>query len=276
MRVVLVSFLRGWEFWRGEARRLGIDLAKLANERKFAFVDGLTGLFSHEVAHPTSTPIALHGRPPAPHASRFVAAARAPPASRPAPVHQKSSGPTTLHWSMAGKLEAIERDIISAIESLKSHAGEDDRVSSTEDVLLVIDQPDMLLAATGPEAGIGAVEVKDMIMGLRQLFQHVHSTLLTLAADAPLIHSEEQRTPLELEHASLVVTMAYQARMVMQLRGLETGVARDVSGVLQINKGVSFANTSDSKHMGEDDIEPKEVLYYVQSDGAVRVFGRGE
>lgn len=109
------------------------------------------------------------------------------------------------------------------------------------------------------------------------LRKHVHSTLITLSADSPLMHYEESGNPLEVEHTSLVVGMAYQARIVMQLRGLETGVARDVSGVLQINRGTSFKNSAGLKGSGqEDSLEPKEVLYYVQADGAVRVFGRGE
>ncbi|KAG9957552.1 hypothetical protein KCU61_g9053, partial [Aureobasidium melanogenum] len=44
--VVLVSWLRDHEFWRSEARRgAGIDLARLAQQDKFVFVDGLTHLF---------------------------------------------------------------------------------------------------------------------------------------------------------------------------------------------------------------------------------------
>ena len=112
--------------------------------------------------------------------------------------------------------------------------------------------------------------------------QHVHSTIVTAAADSPLIHndlsSSRQPTPLETEHASLVVTLAHQSRMVMQLRELDTGVARDVSGVLRISKGGkseedSQPTTTQAEHFR---LEEKEVLYFVQGDGAVRAFGRGE
>lgn len=66
--------------------------------------------------------------------------------------------------------------------------------------------------------------------------------------------------------------------MVMQLRGLDTGVAKDVSGVLRISKGGGWVPNS---HFGSenrfcDDPEEKELLYFVQADGLVRVFGRGE
>ena len=110
----------------------------------------------------------------------------------------------------------------------------------------------------------------------------MHSAIITLAADSPLIHnahlSGEQATPLEMEHAALVVGMAYQARMVMQLRGLDTGVAKDVSGVLRVSKGGGWVPESgpESGHDNYHVWEEREMLYFVQGDGAVRVFGRGE
>jgi elongator complex protein 6 len=56
----------------------------------------------------------------------------------------------------------------------------------------------------------------------------------------------------------------------MQLRTLDTGAAKDVSGVLRISKGGGFDEVADGA------VEDKEVLYFVQRDGGVRVFGRGE
>jgi len=61
--------------------------------------------------------------------------------------------------------------------------------------------------------------------------------------------------------------------MVVQLRNLETGAARDVSGVLRASKGGAWSDN------GSTDIETKwekEVLYFIQRDGSVNVFGRGE
>lgn len=43
--VVLVSFMRDLGFWKENGRRLGLDLEKLIAKKKFAFVDGLSGLF---------------------------------------------------------------------------------------------------------------------------------------------------------------------------------------------------------------------------------------
>lgn len=107
--------------------------------------------------------------------------------------------------------------------------------------------------------------------------QHAHATILTASADAPLIHNVSTvptPTPLENEHAAFVVGLSHRARMVMQLRTLDTGAAKDVSGVLRISSGGQFGLEED----GEDarKWEEKEVLYHVQRDGGVRVFERGE
>ena len=49
--------------------------------------------------------------------------------------------------------------------------------------------------------------------------------------------------------------------MVMALRLLDTGTARDVSGVVRVT--------------GMQDVDAAEYLYYVAGDGGVRVFERG-
>ena len=54
----------------------------------------------------------------------------------------------------------------------------------------------------------------------------------------------------------------------MSVRGLDTGVAKDVSGVLRISKGVG-------ESADEEDVEETECLYYTGSDGGVKVFERG-
>lgn len=70
-----------------------------------------------------------------------------------------------LHFSGRGvpALDALEKDIVSVIEQLKAAS------DSSEDVLLIIDQPDLLLAATGPSMGIGATEISEWITGLQQV-----------------------------------------------------------------------------------------------------------
>lgn len=97
-------------------------------------------------------------------------------------------------------------------------------------------------------------------MADEMIAQLVHACVLTLAADDPLLHA--QTTPLEREHAALVLSQAHAARCVMALRRLDTGAARDVSGVVRISPERGHAA----------DVE---YLYYVAADGGVKVFERG-
>ena len=73
-------------------------------------------------------------------------------------------------------------------------------------------------------------------------------------------------TPLEVNHASLVMSLAHQARLVLGVRELDTGVARDVSGVVRIGRGGGE---------GAAGFEEKELLYFLAGDSSVRVFERG-
>lgn len=93
----------------------------------------------------------------------------------PAPVQPASSGVARnpaelgiakkLHFSGRGvpALDALEKDIVAVIGQLK------DVSDSNEDVLLIVDQPDLLLAATGPSMGIGATEISEWVTGLQQV-----------------------------------------------------------------------------------------------------------
>lgn len=66
-----------------------------------------------------------------------------------------------------------------------------------------------------------------------------------------------------------MVGLAHQARVVISLSGLETGAARDVSGVLRVGRGGA------EEQEGDDVVEEKEMLYFVGGDGGVKVFERG-
>ncbi len=54
----------------------------------------------------------------------------------------------------------------------------------------------------------------------------------------------------------------------MSVRGLDTGVAKDISGVLRISRG-------GGADFEGDEMEEKECLYFMEADGDVRVFERG-
>ncbi|KAJ5766852.1 uncharacterized protein N7511_004468 [Penicillium nucicola] len=279
-KVVLVSFLRSHDFWKTEAKRLGLDLARLADKQQFAFIDGLSELFyTPDAATPKTSPTALGSSPRTTLPLRSPPGAvpgRGPPPAATAPrgnlqVTRAQAEPgiaKKLHFTGRGlaALDLMEKDIMSVIEQQKSS------MEDGEELVLILDQPDLLLAATGPGMGIGATEMAEWVTGLQQ---HAHATVLTLATDAPLIHNAsvsagQLATTIESEHAAFAIGLAHRARSVMQLRTLETGAAKDVSGVLRISRGGGWSAGE------EESLEEKEVLYFIQRDGGVSVFGRGE
>ncbi|CAM1502018.1 Fc.00g040020.m01.CDS01 [Cosmosporella sp. VM-42] len=146
----------------------------------------------------------------------------------------------------SSKLADVKKEIESAVAELR-----------TTKKVLIVDQLDALLAVTGED--VTSLKVQEMVLSLRDL---VHTTLLTLSADHPLLTS--QQTTLEREHANLVLSTAHAADTALALRMLDTGTARDVSGVVRITgSGVK-------ENGGEN-----EFLYHVAADGGVKVFERG-
>ena len=95
--------------------------------------------------------------------------------------------------------------------------------------------------------------------------QKAHAVILAVASDEPLVTA--QVTTLEKEHAAFILSLAHEAHTVMSLRLLDTGTAKDVSGVVRITGGGDDSGPS---------IEEKEFLYHVGGDGGVRVFERGQ
>ncbi|CZR63932.1 uncharacterized protein PAC_13829 [Phialocephala subalpina] len=221
-KVLLVSFMRDLAFWKENARRMGLDLDKLAAKKRFAFVDGLSGLFL--------------------------------------PRQQKASSAKVASNILTNLvLQNVSHEIINVAKTLRDSEG-------GVQVLLVVDQLDLLLAAGGD--AVGAVSVGEMLMGLRE---EVYSTIVSLSADLPLVSSHQ--TPLEADHAAFLLSTAHQADFTMNLRLLDSGTARDVSGVLRITIG--DGTLEDNRDIRKR-IEEKELLYFVGGDGGVKVFERGQ
>jgi elongator complex protein 6 len=75
--------------------------------------------------------------------------------------------------------------------------------------------------------------------------------------------------PLEINTQAFLVGMAHEADLIVGCRGLDTGGAGDVSGVIRITKG-----PSEQEELNKDWKE-QELLYFVKGDGDVKVWERG-
>ncbi|KAK4040711.1 hypothetical protein C8A01DRAFT_45997 [Parachaetomium inaequale] len=236
--VLLLSFLRDLPFWRENLSRLGIDLEAAARRGRFGFVDGLGGLFSPG-----------NGQ-------------------QPQSQQQQPQSQPQQPWNRALTSAApgdIGRVVLEGVEQLKTGSSSTAGEGRERKVVLVIDGLDFVLAALDPRLGQGAGDssgaaavMKDMLMELRE---KTHAAIVTLAADDPLI--KEQETTLEKQHAWFALSLAHEADMVLSLRLLDTGAAKDVSGVIRITHGGARA-------------KDHEYLYHVGGDGGVRVFERGQ
>ncbi|KAI0391712.1 hypothetical protein F5Y17DRAFT_396640 [Xylariaceae sp. FL0594] len=228
--VVLVSFLRDHAFWKDGCRRLGLDLEQTSRKGSFAFVDGLTGLF-------------VPGRS---NNNKVEDEAR-------------GGGKYVLREATAEHFRKTVEDAVQRVQLSAAAAG-----GGEAQTVLVIDQPDLLLAVAND--AMTAQDLRGAILALRE---KVHSCIVTVSADEPLIAA--QGTTLEKEHASLALSLAHDAQLVMSLRMLETGTAKDVSGVLRITPGgdEDTAGTTTA-------VEDRELLYFIGGDGGFRVFERGQ
>jgi len=99
----------------------------------------------------------------------------------------------------------------------------------------------------------------------------VHATVMTSSADQPLV--ETRQTPLEKNHSAFLMSVAHQADLIMNLRLLDSGTARDVSGVVRITVGDQVHGVGED---AEKKLEERDLLYFIGGDGGVRVFERGQ
>jgi elongator complex protein 6 len=160
---------------------------------------------------------------------------------------------------------------LESLSSALSHALQDTKTTSTEaseqqaKPIVLIDGLDFMLAS---QPDIYTTRLQQL---LSEILSSSRSLIISCNADTPLLHQrDETACPLEREHASFITAMAHQARLVLQLRGLDTGAARDVTGVLRISHG------GQSEDVYEPAAAEGEWLYQCKGDGSVRVWSRGE
>ncbi|KAG9187747.1 hypothetical protein G6011_05618 [Alternaria panax] len=265
--VVLVSWMREYDFWRQEARKgAGLDVEQLRKDRRFAFVDGLGADSQTNVqttpraAAPSATP-AQRGPP--------VLPARGPPGRTGPAGAPRPATSTPGHYTL-GSLEMadITATVSRAISSLATSAAH-------PHTLVVLDNPDLLLAlnpAVTPSDFAALVLQLHTLPNVSHVLTHIH-------ADTPLLSLSTPPQPLQVAHHNLLVKCAHMSRRILGLRVLDTGVARDVSGVVRVTEqtrqrlGVGF--DIEQTNGGHDSGRAKELLYQVKSDGSVSVFERG-
>ncbi|KAL5117751.1 hypothetical protein ACEQ8H_004361 [Pleosporales sp. CAS-2024a] len=246
--VVLVSWMREYDFWKQEARKSGgIDLDGLKRQGRFIFVDGLrspcvettttTGTSSRRGgggggAITTTLPSLLH---PTHVQNTLTAVLSSPPLS----PHRKS--------------------------------------------LLVLDNPDLLLALTPAlpsPPNNPSTTLPSLILKLHAL-PAVSHVLTHIQADTPLLGLSTPPQPLQVAQHNFLVKMAHMSRRIVGVRVLDTGVARDVSGVVRVTemrmdwRGIGQLGEKEQREGAAGDGRGKEFLYQVKGDGSVRVFERG-
>ncbi|KAF2176191.1 hypothetical protein K469DRAFT_700306 [Zopfia rhizophila CBS 207.26] len=260
LAVVLVSWMREWEFWRGEARKgCGLDLVRLAKEGRFVFVDGLSKLYLPEMSGssthtPTTVPLPAQTILPVRTPGRIGPIPnRAQPS--PQPQTEKAKDPGRFYLT-SPDLKLLKDTIRTAISSLSSRK-----------TLLILDSPDALLS-TAASPTLTSFTLSSTLLALHDISSHI---LIHLSADTPLLSPSSPPLPLELDSQAFLVKVAHITERVLSCRVLDTGVARDVSGVLRctVRDGGYFEGE------GGGELEGKEMLYLVKGDGSVKVFERG-
>lgn len=302
-KVVLVSWMRDYDFWRQEVRKgTGLDLGSLRTQGRFAFVDGLSALFLPADGDDDGTAGGAPGAPGAPGAAaagnRLPTRPGAPPGRLPPPPGRTPPTPASanahalalahahahtpprtspaqpgLHTLSSASLDHVAATVTAALASLRSPGA----ASTT---LVVLDNPDLLLAAA-PSLTPSSLASLFLTIHSHQPVSHL---LVHLQSDLALLTPSLPPQPLQIAQQNLVVKTAHMSAKILGVRLLDTGVARDVSGVLRatVNKD-SWATVGALRSAGSggrahaDSLEEmgSEVLYKVHGDGSVKVFERG-
>lgn len=132
---------------------------------------------------------------------------------------------------------------------------------------IIIDGMDFILAS---QTTSSAITVQQTIS---RLAASAGSLVISCHADGPLLHNQDaSASPLEKQHGAMLTALAHQAKVVLQLRGLSTGAAKDITGILRVSRGGGYEDARTEITPTED----AEWLYQSKGDGSVRLWVRGE
>ncbi|EPS36759.1 hypothetical protein H072_9609 [Dactylellina haptotyla CBS 200.50] len=256
--VVFVSFSNDYTYFRDGAKRHGLDLASYLKKGNFVFVDGFSKLFLPTGAQsgPTWTPSII----PSPRGGIQPRGVPAPPRQQPLQAPSSSSSTDPIKYISFGPTPTIA-DSLKQLEAIK--AAIKSLPVTPAKPRLILEGLEVLMSAGGVEVG----SIEDLIYDLREI---TSTAAIIMPSDSALIQTSESSTILELSHANLVVSLGHVADAILSLRLLDTGVAKDISGVLKVTRGAG--NLPRDSRTGV--IEEKEMLYY-EGDGGVKIFARG-
>lgn len=289
--------MREHEFWKQEGRKsAGLDLDRLMREGRFAFVDALSGLCFENIEEqgapaesrsPTtslntgrisstataraSQTLPVRGPPGRVIPARGPSAPVAVATSHPEDTAIAGNTAPEQHMLRSLDLAHLKSTIVGAMSRMNSPTP----TSSTNQrkTLLILDNPDIFLALSPT---IDPSAITSLILDLHTL--PIVSHILThVQSDNPLLSLSTPPQPLEFEHHNFLIKCAHMSRRILGVRVLDTGAARDVSGVIRITEqkagwlDLGFGDEKDHKQGDEG----KEFLYQVKGDGSVKVFERG-
>lgn len=125
--VAFVSFLRDYTFWKEGAGKLGLDLDALTRKGKFIFVDGLSSLYCASPTRPQGHP------------------------------QDNVTGRKALS---VASLQHLRKELEDAVAQVQ-------RSASKQRTVLIADQLDLLLAASGND--IPSQALRDMLLSIREV-----------------------------------------------------------------------------------------------------------
>lgn len=140
--------------------------------------------------------------------------------------------------------------------------------SSQQRTTIIIDSIDFALAQ---EPEMDPFKLQQFLASIRS---PIVSLILSCNADTPLLYTDvEAATTLEKHQRGFLASMAHQSCWVFQIRGLDTGIAKDVTGVLRVSHGGSDELTSRET---SNQLSDREWLYRLKSDASISIWLRGE
>jgi len=221
------------------------------DQTKFTFINGLSSLFEKTDPPRISSVNTASQRSPGfvPGNPRGAPQSNSPIANIPQqgkPTIKVDQTPSAQ--AKSSQLQSIQHAIEQAIKASSSNS---------KKPLTILLNPDFLLAA--------AELYPTQLLDFMQEVQALSSCLITHVQSDSVLSSPHSVSTLETNHTVLVTSLAHMAHGVLALRLLDTGVAKDVSGVIRITNG----------GCGEEQIEERERLY-LATDTNVRIFARGE